>query len=63
MIPAVYRDTEGSPVTDTVAITLFKSLLGAMMHISNFTGPDVAFAVSYLARFVNALTTDKFAPL
>jgi hypothetical protein len=31
------------------------------MHVSNFTQPDVAFAVSYLARFVNALTTDKVA--
>jgi hypothetical protein len=61
MMPAVYRDKEGAPVTDTVAITQYKSLLGALMHISNFTRPDVAFAVSYLARFVNALTTDKFA--
>ena len=31
------------------------------MHIANYTRPDIAFAVSYLARFVNCLTTDKFA--
>ena len=60
MIPTVYRDVTGIPVEPS-AITQYKSLLGAMMHISNYTRPDIAFAVAYLARFVNAPTTDKFA--
>jgi hypothetical protein len=48
MIPAVYRDKEGAPVTDTVAITQCRLLLGAFMHISNFTRPDVAFKAANL---------------
>jgi hypothetical protein len=63
MIEGVYRDVLGAPVDAPSAITQYKSLLGAMMHISNYTRPDIAFAVSYLARFVNAVTTDKFARL
>jgi hypothetical protein len=31
------------------------------MRIANYKRPDNAFAVSYLARFANAVTTDKFA--
>jgi hypothetical protein len=61
MIPSVYRDAQGVQIVDSSAITEYKSLLGALMHISNYTRPDIAFAVSYLARFVNAVTTDKFA--
>jgi hypothetical protein len=49
IIPAVYRDKEEAPVADTVATTQYNSMLGALMHISNVTRPDVAFAVSYLA--------------
>jgi hypothetical protein len=63
MIASVYRDAIGAPVEEPSAITEYKSLLGALMHISNYTRPDISFAVSYLARFVNALTTDKFARL
>ena len=61
MIPSVYRDSQGAPLVEPSAITEYKSLLGALMHISNYTRPDIAFAVSYLARFVNAVTTDKYA--
>jgi hypothetical protein len=61
MIPTVYRDAQGALVEDPDVITQYKSLLGALMHIANYTRPDIAFAVSYLARFVNVLTTDKFA--
>ena len=61
MIPTVYRDVAGASIEDPEAITQCKSLLGALMDIANYTRPDIAFAVSYLARFVNCLTTDKFA--
>jgi hypothetical protein len=61
LIPGVYKDTEGAPIDEPSVITQYKSLLGALMHIANYTRPDIAFAVSYLARFVNALTYDKFA--
>ena len=61
MLPTIYRDVAGASIVDAEAITQYKSLLGALMHISNYTRPDIAFAVSYLARFVNNLTTDKFA--
>lgn len=63
MIPTVYRDVTGVAIEDPTAITQYKSLLGALMHISNYTRPDIAFAVSYLARFVTAPTADKFARL
>jgi hypothetical protein len=61
MIPTIYRDARGALIEDPDAITQYKSLLGALMHIANYTRPDIAFAVSYLARFANAVTTDKFA--
>jgi hypothetical protein len=61
MIPTLYRDARGALIEDPDAITQYKSLLGALMHIANYTRPDIAFAVSYLARFANAVTTDKFA--
>jgi hypothetical protein len=61
MIPNVYRDAQGTPIVDSTAVTEYKSLLGALMHIFNYIRPDIAFSVSYLARFVNAITTDKFA--
>ena len=61
MITGVYRDTLGAAITDPSVITQYRSLLGALMHLANYTRPDIAFAVSYLARFVTSLTTDKFA--
>ena len=63
MLPTVYRDVAGASIEDPEAITQYKSLLGALMHITNYTRPDIAFAVSYLARFVNCLTTDKLQGL
>jgi Reverse transcriptase (RNA-dependent DNA polymerase) len=61
MISGVYRDPVGATITDSTALTQYKSLLGALMHIANYTRPDVSFAVSYLARFATTPTTDKFA--
>lgn len=63
MIQSVYKDVKGAKVEDPAAITQYKSLLGSLMYIANYTRPDLSFAVSYLARFVNDITTDKFARL
>jgi hypothetical protein len=60
MITGVYRDPPGQPVSDPNVVTQYKSLLGALMHVANCTRPDVSFAVSYLARFVNSVTTDIY---
>jgi hypothetical protein len=62
MITTIHRDARGALIEDPDAINQYKSLLGALMHIAN-TGPDIAFSVSELARFANAVITDKFARL
>lgn len=61
MASSVYRDPSGSIISDPTALTQYKSMLGALMHIANYTRPDISFSVSYLARFMTAPTTDKFA--
>jgi hypothetical protein len=61
MITGVYRDDYGSTVTDPEAITQYTSILGVLMHSMNYTRSDVAFAVNYLAKFVNAPMTNHVA--
>ena len=63
MITGVYKDPSGSTATDADVITQYKSAVGALLHISNNTRPDIAFAVSYLARFTAAPTASNFARL
>jgi hypothetical protein len=57
----VYADPTGQMITDSEVITQYRSIIGVLMHIANYTRPDISFAVSYLARFVNSLSTSKFA--
>jgi hypothetical protein len=61
MTKAIYADPSGQEITDSGVITQYRSIIGMLMHIANFTRPDVSFAASYLARFVNCPTTSKFA--
>jgi Reverse transcriptase (RNA-dependent DNA polymerase) len=61
VITGLYRDPLGAVITDPAVISQYRSLLGALMHLANYTRPDIAFAVSYLARFVTSLTANKFA--
>lgn len=63
MIANVYKDPAGLDVTDSDAISQYKSIVGALLHISNNTRPDIAFAVSYLARFTAKPTCSNFARL
>jgi hypothetical protein len=46
---------------ESSAITVEESLLCALMHTFNYTRPDIGFRASYLAWFVNAVPTDKYA--
>jgi hypothetical protein len=61
IITGLYNDPPGEVVTDPAVITQYKSLVGALQQLGNYTRPDIAFAVSYLARFVNAPTANKYA--
>jgi hypothetical protein len=61
MITGIYNDPIGEEITDPAVVSQYRSLVGAVMHISNFTRPDVAFAVSYLARFMHRPTASLFA--
>ena len=63
MITNVYKDPAGADITDEAAISQYKSVVGALLHIANNTRPDVAFAVSYLARFTAKPTCSSFARL
>jgi hypothetical protein len=61
IITGLYRDALGDAVT-APTILLYVNVcwvLSCILRIEH--RPDVEFAVSYLARFVNAPTTDKFA--
>jgi hypothetical protein len=61
MNPRVYEDSVGQVLTSAEAITQYTSLVGALMHLSNSTRPDIDFAVQYLARFMSSPPTDKVA--
>lgn len=61
MTKAVYSDPTGQEITDPAVITQYRSIVGMLMHIANYTRPDISFAISYLARFVNCPSTSKFA--
>jgi hypothetical protein len=61
MSKTVYTDPAGQTITTSEVITQYSSIIGMLMHIANYTRPDISFAVSYLARFVNSLSTCKFA--
>ena len=47
---------EGEPMNET----LFKSLVGSLMYITN-TRPDIQFVVSYISQFVSKPTKVYFA--
>jgi hypothetical protein len=61
MTKAVYTESSRQEITDPEVITQYRSIIGMLMHIANYTRPHVAFSVSYLARFVNCPSTSKFA--
>jgi hypothetical protein len=61
MMTGVYNDPIDAEITDLAIVPKYRSLVGAIMHISSFTRPDVAFAVSYLARFMHRPTARLFA--
>jgi hypothetical protein len=61
IITGLYSDPPGEAITDPAVVTKYKSLVGALQHLSNYTRPDISFAVSYLARFMCTPTTNKFA--
>lgn len=63
MIINVYKDPPGLAVTDVAAISQYKSIVGALLHIANNTRPDIAFAVSFLARSTAQPTCSNFARL
>lgn len=63
MIVNVHRDPPGAVIQKASAITQYKSIVGALLHIAQFTRPDISFAVSYLARFQASPTTSNFARL
>lgn len=63
MIVNVYKDPPGQTITDAAAISQYKSIVGALLHIANNTRPDIAFAVSYLARSTAQPTCSNFARL
>lgn len=59
LMPATFRHI--SPVINELLSDTCCECQLACLHIANYTRPDIAFAVSYLARSVNSLTTVKFA--
>jgi hypothetical protein len=61
LITGICRDPSGQPVSHPNVVIQYKSLLGAPMHVANCTRLDIALAVSYSARFLNSVTTNKFA--
>lgn len=63
MIVNVYKDPPSSRIADEAAISQYKSIVGALLHIANYTRPDIAFAVSYLARFCSQPDCSNFARL
>jgi hypothetical protein len=55
-ILGLYKDPTGEVMSDSAVISQYRFLVGAMQHISNYTRPDIAFAVSFLATFANCPT-------
>lgn len=58
MVSSVYDSTregaqKGQPITDHS----YRALIGRLLYISEWTRPDVAFAVNYMSRFNNQPTT------
>ena len=63
MITNISKDPAGPTITDVAAVSQYKSIVGALLHIANNTRPDIAFAVSFLARFTAQPTGSSFARL
>jgi hypothetical protein len=57
------RYTDGEAVTEADALTQYKSFVGAILHVSNQTRPDVAFTINFLSRFMSCPTTLHFSLL
>lgn len=60
MISKVYADPSGPLLGDAPA-SQYRSIIGGIMHISNYTRPDVAFAVNYLSRFMASPAANHLA--
>jgi hypothetical protein len=57
IIPGLYHDPPGEVIRDPATLAKYKSLVGALQHLSNYTRPDTSSAFSYRARFMCTPTT------
>uniref|UniRef100_A0A0G4GJ65 Integrase catalytic domain-containing protein n=1 Tax=Chromera velia CCMP2878 TaxID=1169474 RepID=A0A0G4GJ65_9ALVE len=54
------HEDDVSPPLDSRGASLFRTLLGQVGYVANYTRPDVALAYSYLSRFMAAPTERAF---
>ena len=50
-------NTTPQPVTEPIAATKYRSAVGGLLHLARWTRPDIAYSVSYVARFNSKPTT------
>ena len=50
-------NTTPLPRTESFPCTQYRSAVGGLLHLARWTRPDIAFSVSYVARFSSAPTT------